>query len=180
MRSLLLSLLFCLAPLFAEESAPAKTETEQTTKNFIIDKKKAVKKENLSKDAIKERMGEAVRDGMHALFDSAEELIKLQQKEPSAAKTACLAHTKVLGLQRKMSRIAESLLDSHFTYKKNHKKRLEQSLELLTTCVADVKKTNEEFKSSLHLESKKTLDSAVERLAGLESKLAADICLKHV
>lgn len=146
--------------------------------NFIIKKKLAESSLNLSKDAIKERMGDAVRDALHLLFDNAENLVTFQKKLPNNSQEVCNLHEKVISLQRKFSRIAESLIENHFVYKKNHKKRLNDSLETLQQSVIVLKQTSLQLKSSSFVE--KDISSVSTELASINAKIAGDICLKNL
>lgn len=146
--------------------------------NFIIKKKTSESALNLSKDAIKERMGDAVRDGLHLLFDNAENLLSLQKKSPNHSQEVYTLHERIIGLERKFSRIAESLIENHFVYKKNHKKRLNDSLETLQQSVTTLKSTCLQLKDSRATE--KDIASVNTELTSMNDKIATDICLKNI
>ena len=166
-------LLFCLLVgglAASEKSSP-----------FLLKKNQA--KENsaaLSKDALKERMGEAVRDNLHALFDGAAALVKVQRNAPTPVASAYTVHEKIIELERKLSRIAESLVDNHYAYKKNHKKRLEESLSLLKTAVEDFKKNESQLRTVDPKEAAAVLKEVLNRLTLLEQKFAHDACFKNI
>jgi hypothetical protein len=147
---------------------------------FIIKKQTAENVAGLSKDALKERMGEAVRDSMHALLDSAQNVVQAQRAGAVPLTESCALHDKIIALQRKLSRVAESLIDSHFVYKKNHKKRLEASLNLLRTCAQECKDASTKLQAKTELEQRKNVDAVTVKFAALESKLSTDVCLRAV
>ena len=148
--------------------------------NFIIKKKTSGTPAHLSKDAIKEHMGDAVRDGLHLLFDNATHLIAIQKIDGAFLQETCALHEKIIVLQRKFSRIAESLIESHFVYKKNHKKRLETSLTLLQNSVATLKQTDEQLLIKAPTNMPKHLASISATLVSINEKITTDICLKGI
>ncbi len=106
----------------------------KTAENFIV--QKSVDREstkNLSKNGVKERMGESVRDGLHTLFDIAQSLVKIQRASKEVDNEILSIHDEVIGLQRTLSRVAEALVDDNPSLKngKVTKKQLEESLHLL-------------------------------------------------
>lgn len=148
--------------------------------NFIIKKQLKEDAANLSKDAIKARMGEAVREGMHALIDSASSLVVAQRLANIGLIESCALHEKIITLERKLSRVAESLIDGHFVYKKNHKKRLELSLDLLRSCALDCKDAHVRLQVKSVEELRKNVSFITTKFTSLESKLASDVCLRAV
>jgi hypothetical protein len=154
-------------------------ETMKKT-SFIIKQQTTEKMGALSKDAIKERMGEAVRESMHALLDTAASVVQTQLIGATPLATTCALHQKIIVLQRKLSRVAESLIDSHFVYKKNHKLRLEKSLALLRTCAFECKAAGDQLQAKANKESQKYIETLTTKFASLEAKLSTDICLKTI
>lgn len=171
----------CCGVLFAVLliSGAAVAKDKDTQETFIIKKQASENMAGLSKDAIKERMGEAVRESMHALFDNASCVVQIQKVASQPVAETCLLHEKIIVLQRKLSKIAESLIENHFVYKKNHKKRLEASLALLRTCELEFKQTKEQLETPSGVTQEKVKEVTT-KLAALETKLAADPCLKVV
>ena len=170
-KYLTLMLIGSVGVVFAEKM-------EQPT--FIIKDQTIEKMGTLSKDAIKERMGEAVRESMHALLDSAASVVQKQRIGTVPLATTCALHEKIIVLQRKLSRVAESLIDSHFVYKKNHKLRLEKSLALLRTCALEFKAAGDQLQAKTNEESQEYIETLTTKFASLESKLSTDICLKTI
>lgn len=148
--------------------------------DFIIKKKPSSSPANLSKDAIKERMGDAVRDAIHLLFDNATHLVAIQKTQGVFLPEACALHEKIIGLERKFSRIAESLIENHFVYKKNHKKRLETSLTILQASVSAFKQTDEQLHTKTAANIQKHLASISATLTTINEKVATDTCLKGI
>ncbi|MBM3886673.1 hypothetical protein FJ364_01970 [Candidatus Dependentiae bacterium] len=147
---------------------------------FIISKEAQPKESNLSKDALKERMGESVREALYALFDSAASVVQTQRIGTVPLATTCALHEKIITLQRKLSRVAESLIDSHFVYKKNHKKRLEESLELLKSCALECKEAGSQLQKNAEKDSTKKIETITVAFTSLETKLSHDACLKTI
>lgn len=153
----------------------------QSDSPFLLKKKPGKESSaTLSKDALKERMGEAVRDNLHALFDGAAALVKVQRSATANLASTCIVHEKIIELERKLSRIAESLVDNHYAYKKNHKKRLEESLSLLKTAVEDFKKNESQLRILESKNAAAVLEEVLNRLTLLEQKFAHDVCFKNI
>lgn len=150
---------------------------EQTS--FIVKKQVVENTAKLSKDAIKERMGEAVRESMHSLFDNATCVVRVQKLNKQPLPATYTLHEKIIELQRKFSNIAESLIDKHSIYKKSNKKLLEASLVLLRTCETEFKETKEQLEAATVV-TQAQVKEVTTKLAVLETKLSEDDCLKAV
>lgn len=147
--------------------------------SFIIKKQSDENTAKLSKNALKERMGEAVRESMHALFDNASCVVQIQKVQGSVAAESCELHEKIITLQRKFSNIAESLIEGNTVYKKKPKKNLEASLLLLRSCESEFKQA----KTQLVVGAAQTpaiLKEVATKFALLQDKIEQDICLKTV
>lgn len=140
--------------------------------------KKDVKNSSLSKEAIKQRMGDAVREAVHLLFDNAATLVELQGNQNLAVDLSCKLHKKIIFLEKRMTRIAESLIDDHFVFKKNHKKRLEDSLNLLQVTVKECKKATE-ILAARNIEQN-DVHVVTKMFDDISDKLNVDACLKSI
>lgn len=146
--------------------------------DFLLKKNTKENLGQLSKDALKERMGESVRESINILFDVSRNIVDILRLENVAVNSICDAQEKVIFLQKKLSKIAESLIDNHFVYKKNHKKRVEDSLNLLRVCLVDCKDMRTLLKSDKSpLDKIKQIISVIN---SLESKFTSDACLRSI
>ena len=161
-------------------AAPVATPAQTEQSAFIIKKQPVENLKSLSKDAIKERMGEAVRDAMHALLDTSGSVTELQRTQAVPLEQSCALHKKINELLRTFSNIAESLIDGHYVYKKNHKVRLEASLTVVREGAQACKQAAADLAAHSAAEHDKKVVATTTTLAMLASKIAADPCLKVV
>ena len=162
--------------VYAQAEQPAATGSA----SFIIKKQSTENLKSLSKDAIKERMGEAVRDAMHALLDAGSSVVELQRTQAVPLEQSCTLHSKILGLLRTFSNIAESLIDGHYVYKKNHKVRLEKSLLIVRDGAQACKQAAADLAVSSSADRAQQVASTTTSLVALADNIAADPCLKVV